>query len=551
VSSNSLERVKSVAPQHDIQRAGAFRYNPNRRQLLRAGGASALGLLIAACSTDGRSPSGQLGTDTQGPSGDPVRGGDLVFASAMDIATFDPAFSQNFNERFAYYAIFNTLVGYDEDFNLVPELAEDWETSANGKTLTLHLRQGVTFHDGTPFNAEAVKWNLDRLLDESVNSPLRASLTPPLQTVRAVDDTTVELSMETAWRPLLAALGERPGFMVSPTAVEKLGDDFGVNPVGTGPFEFVSYVQDSELKLKRYQDYWDSDNVYLDSITFKNAPEQQVQLTMLRTGEAHIADAVTPQLAGTVANDPAVQILEAETGNWYALQMDVDKPPFDKLELRQAIAHATNREGVQSAIFRDKARVATGPIGIGWAYSDEDADPMYPFDIAKAKELVEQAGATGTTVDYINSSESDYQAIVQLLQDGYSQIGLNLNVDTVPSADYYDQVLEDELNWSLTQWTPRADPDGLLRILFHSGGSQNTTGYSNPEVDRLLDEAAGITDTAEAAPIYQEVQDIVERDAPYVWVIWPNGLVPHGSNVGGLTLRPDSIYRLRELWIGN
>lgn len=521
----------------------------DRRQVVQAGGLSALGLLVAACSGGGSSTSEQPGTGTGSTGGTPVKGGDLVFATQMDIATLDPAFSQNFNERFAYYAIFNTLVAYDKDFNIVPELAERWETSEDGKTLTLFLREGVKFHDGTPFNAEAVKWNLDRLLDESVNSPLRGSVTPPLNDVTVVDDATVELNLATAWRPLLASLGERPGFMVSPTAVEKLGEDFGVNPVGTGPFEFVSFSQDSELKLQKFADYWDPDKVFLDSITFKNTPEQQVQLTMLRTGEAHIADAVTPQLASTVQGDAAVTIGESVTGNWYAMQMDVDKPPFDKLELRQAIAHATNREGVKSAIFLDKARVATGPTGIGWAYPDNET-PLYDFDLEKASQLVEQAGAKGQTVDYINSSESDYQTIVQVLQDGYSKIGLELNVGTVPGADYYDQVLEDKLNWTLTQWTPRADPDGLLRILFYSTGSQNTTGYRNPEVDRLLDQAAGITDQAEAAPIYEQVQKIVEEDAPYVWVIWPDALVPYASKVAGLTMYPDSIYRLRDLWIG-
>jgi peptide/nickel transport system substrate-binding protein len=319
--------------------------------------------------------------------------------------------------------------------------------------------------------------------------------------------------------------------------------------VGTGAFEFVSFTQDSELKLKKFKDYWDADNIYLDSITFKNTPEQQVQLTMLRTGEAHIADAVTPQLAGTVKGDPSVTIEEAETGNWYALQMDCDKPPFDKPELRQAIAYATNRDGVKSAIFLDKARVATGPTGIGWAYSEEETKSIYDYDLDKAKQLVEQAGATGLTVDYINSSESDYQTIAQTLQDGYSKIGLDLKVGTVPGSDYYDQVVEDKLNWTLTEWTPRADPDGLLRILFHSKGSQNSTGYKNPEVDKLLDQAAGITDTSEAAPIYQQIQQILEKDAPYVWVIWPDALVPHGSKVAGITMYPDSIYRMRDMWI--
>lgn len=521
----------------------------SRRAVLQAGGVSALGLLIAACSgvgtTDGLSV-----TNTAGPSGPPVRGGDLVFATSMDIATLDPAFSQNTSERFAYYAIYNTLVAYDENFNLVPELAERWDTGKDGRTLTLHLRHGVTFHDGTPFNADAVKWNLDRLLDKKTNAPIRGSLTPPLNAVRVVDDFTVALDLATAWRPLLAALGERPGFMVSPTAVRKYGKSYGFHPVGTGPFEFVSFVQDSALRLKRFADYWNSDKVYLDSITITNTPEQQVQLTMLRTGEAHICDYIAPQLALTIQNEESVSLAQAQTGNWYALQMDCDKPPFDKPELRQAIAHATNREGVRNAIYMKKARVATGPLGIGWAYDRTDTVPVYPYDLNKARQLVKQAGAEGLTIDYTNSSDSDYQSIAQLLQSDFSKIGIKLRVGTVPGSDYYDAVVGDKINWSLTEWTPRADPDGLLRTLFYSKSSQNSTGYNNPRVDQLLDHAAGISDKAEAAKIYEQIQRIVERDAPYVWVIWPDGLVPHSSKLGGVKLYPDAIYRLRDVWIG-
>jgi peptide/nickel transport system substrate-binding protein len=541
-------KVNAVAHQVIEESAGVLMQPVSRRRALQMSGVSALGLLIAACSS---TPPGPGSTSASAPSGPPVRGGELVFATAMNISTLDPAFSQNTSERYAYYAMYNTLVGYDKDFNLVPELAERWETSPDGTTVTLHLRQGVKFHDGTPFDATAAKWNLDRILDERTNSPLRGSITPPLTGVIVLDPQTLRLDLARAWRPLLAALGERPGFMVSPTAVQKYGADYGVHPVGTGPFEFVSFQQDDHLQLKRFEGYWDADKVYLDSMSIRNVPEQQVQLTMLRTGEAHIADGLTAQLATTVQNDPAVAIDQAPTGKWWAMQMDCDKPPFNKPELRQAVAYATNSDGVKSTIFLDKARLATGPIGVGWAYSDTENTSIYNYDLEKAKQLVQQAGATGLSVDYRNDSSSDAQAIVQLLQGDYDKTGLKLNVGTVPAADYYNQVTDDKLNWSLTSWMPRADPDGLLRLILHTNGAQNSTGYSNPEVDRLLDQAAGIADPHAAAPIYQQIQQIVERDAPYVWIVWPDALIPRSSKVGGMTIYPDQIYRLRELWIGN
>lgn len=467
----------------------------------------------------------------------------------MDITTLDPAFSVNFSERFAYYAMYNTLVAYDKDFNLKPELAQRWQTSDDGKTLTMFLRKGVKFHDGTPFNAAAVKWNLDRILDESTNSPLRAQLTPPLESVKVVDDSTVALNLQTAWRPLLATLGERPGFMVSPTAVKKYGEDYGLHPVGTGPFEFASFTKNSSLKLTRFDGYWDSSHVYLDGITYQNVQDAKVQLTMLRTGEAQIADAMTPQLATTLQGVSSVAVSQRPTGNWYAMQMDCDKPPFSDARLRQAVAYATNRDGVRKALFLGDARIATGPVGIGWAYSEATRKPAYPFDLDKAKQLVSEANANGTRVQYINSSQSDYQSIAQLLQADYAKTGLQLEVGTVPASDYYNSVVADKNYWSMTKWTPRADPDGLLRKILYSKSSGNTTGYHNPTVDQLLDRAAGITSQAKAAPLYHQICQIVEKDAPYAWTIWPDALVPHTNNLGGLTLYPDGIYRLREMWI--
>jgi peptide/nickel transport system substrate-binding protein len=521
----------------------------SRRQVLQAGGLSALGLLVAACGSGSAPNPGTANSPSSSGGGKPVRGGTLTFATAMDITTLDPAFSVNFSERFAYYAMYNTLVAYDKNFNLVPELAERWKTTDGGKTLTLFLRKGVKFHDGTPFNAAAVKWNLDRILDESTNSPLRAQLTPPLESVKVVDDSTVALNLQTAWRPLLAALGERPGFMVSPTAVKKYGKDYGLHPVGTGPFQFVSFTQNSSLKLKRFDGYWDPSHVYLDGITYQNVQDAKVQSTMLRTGEAQIADAMTPQLATTLQGISTVTVSQRPTGDWYAMQMDCDKAPFDDARLRQAIAYATNRDGVRKALFLGKARDATGPLGIGWAYSPDAMKQLYPYDVAKAKQLVSQAGANGTAVRFVNSSQSDYQSIVQLLHDDYAKLGLDLKVGTVPASDYYNSVVADKNYWSLTKWTPRADPDGLLRLILHSRGSGNTTGYHTPQVDKLLDRAAGISSHAKAAPLYHQICQIVEKDAPYAWVIWPDALVPHTTNLGGLTLYPDGIYRLRDLWI--
>ncbi len=240
---------------------------------------------------------------TEGDSGEaPATGGTLVYATNLDANTLDPHFSAQFSERYALYLIYNNLVGYDVDFNIIPELAESWDFSEDGTVITFNLHEGVVFHDGTPCDAEAIKWNIERVLDPEVNSPLSSQLSEAIASVDALDAVTVQVNLSKPWRPILATLGERPGFIVSPTAAQELGDQFALNPVGSGPFKFVEWAPDGFIALERFEDYWEDGKPYLDRIEIRHVPETQVQLTQIRTGEAHIIDGVDPTLLETVEN---------------------------------------------------------------------------------------------------------------------------------------------------------------------------------------------------------------------------------------------------------
>jgi peptide/nickel transport system substrate-binding protein len=392
-----------------------------------------------------------------------------------------------------------------------------------------------------------VKWNLDRVIDPSVNSPLRGQLQPPLEKVDVIGKTTVRLQSSMPWRPLLAALGERPGFIVSPTAAQKSGQDFGRTPVGSGPFKFVEWVPDSHITVERFTDYWDKGKPHLDRIDIRHVPDSQVQLGMIRTSEAHLIDSVLPTVLPTLQGAQGVTIEELKSGRFWGTQCHSDIPPFQSVDLRQAVAYATDRESVRRVAFQGTGRLATHPLGGGWAYNAQLDSEGYSFDVDKAKEALARSAASGQSLTFTNSNDRLTQDIAQVLQATYAKVGLNVSLETVPAADSFTRVKEGKTNWTTTNWAPRADPDGLLRILWHSTGFQNTTHFSNPDVDRLLDQAAGMFDTKQAAAIYTQVERIVVQEASYTFMMWPSEFAARRTNVQGFVYYPDLILRLRDL----
>ena len=446
------------------------------------------------------------------------------------------------------YLIYNNVIGYDSKFNLVPELATKWDVSSDGKQITLHLKDGMKFHDGTDCDAAAVKWSLERVLDPQVNSPQAGSLAA-IDTIDAPDNTTVVLNLKDAGRPVLSNLGQRPGFVVPKSAVDKEGQDFGQKPVGSGPFKFVEWVPDSHITVERFDGYWDTSKPYLDKITMTHVPEGQVQATQLRTGEADIIDAVSAPLVQVLKGAQNVVIEENESGRFIAVTWDVSKPPFDNKDLRVALAYGTDREEVKKVIYSGTGRVATHPIGIGWAYDASLDNTYYTYDADKAKEYIDKAGVAGQSFTITVGNTQSNLAFVQLLQSQYEKLGIKIEIKTVNAADAYAMVKAGQIDWTNKSWSPRSDPDTWLRELYYSTGFQNTTNYKNPDLDKLLDEAAQIYDTSKAAPMYHQAEKMIVDDAPDIYMHWPAYFVGRRDAVQNFVYNPDLVLRLRDLWL--
>jgi len=477
----------------------------------------------------------------------PTRGGTLTVGLTNDAKTYDPIFSVQFTERYVLYLAFDTLVQYGSDFSIRPELAESWETSTDGKRILFTLRQGVTFQDGTPFDAAAVKWNIDQRLDERINSPQRQLLTPIVASVDVVDPYHVAFNLVTP-SPVLSLLGERVGFMVSPTAWHQRGPAFGSQPIGTGAFVLKEWTRGSRVVLERNPNYWRVGLPYLDRIVVQDLAGSIIGVQRLLTGEIDYVDQLPPADVLPIEKRIGIVLKPIKVGRWYFLQWHVNEAPFDNPKLRQAFAHAIDRARLNEIIMRGQGAVSEGPTPEGlWWY--DPALKSYPHDPVRAKELLAEAGyANGFEYVLSTPQVTVFQQINQLLQEQLGAVGIKVQLQPVAASEWYARVVSGTTNLTPTRWTERADPDGLLYILFDGKGFANTMNYRNERVDVLLDQARTVYDMAERKKLYTEAQRLIVEDLPMIPLIFGAEYAALRALVNGFEWIPDEIPRFRFLW---
>ena len=477
----------------------------------------------------------------------PKMGGTLRVGFTDDAKTLDPIMSIQWSERQVLYLMFNTLLKMEPDFSLTPELAEKWTIENDGKRVVFQLRKGVKFHDGTDFNAEAVKWNLERRMDKTVNSPQRSQLEGIVTSIDVVDSHTVALNTSKPFPPLLGHLAERPGFMVSPTAVQKSGQDFGSNPVGTGPFRFKRWTRGSQIVVEKNKDYWEQGKPYLDEIVFSDVAGAVVAMQRLITGELDYIDSLSPQNIRQIESNPDVKLDPITVGRWYAYQWHWNQPPFNNPKLRQAIAHAIDRKRLNEITMLGKGVISDSatPEGLWW-YTKLDG---FAYDPAKAKALLAEAGIQpGFKIELSAPTDPVLRQLNQLVQEQLKAVGLEVELKPIAQSEWYSRVVQRAINFTPMRWTQRPDPDGLLSILFHSKGFANSTGYSNPQVDRILEEAGGTFDKAKRKAMYDQAHKLMLEDLPYVPIYFSAEYAAMRKNVMGFTWIPDQIPRFAQVW---
>ncbi|HYM68657.1 MAG TPA: ABC transporter substrate-binding protein [bacterium] len=488
---------------------------------------------------------GPLTADAASTAPCPRQGGTLRVGIDADFVNLDPDASTTRADRQAWKEVFNTLVGLTADLKLVPELAESWEFQS-GTRVVFRLRHGVKFQDGTDFNADAVKFNITR--KKTIGGP-RVSELANVESVDVLDPYTVRFNLKEPFSPLLAILTDGSGMMSSPAAVAKYGNDYSRHPVGTGPFEFVEWLKDDHLTVHRFANYWEKGIPCLDEIRFVPVPDPAVKLTDLKAGALDLIDSVLPKDVSGLRRDGSLRYYETSDLGWRSMDFNVTKPPFSNKALRQAIAWGVDRDVIHKAILFGTGVVAQGPIAPSQAGYDPKFAP-YHRDLAQAKaKLAEGGQPSGFSFVVVVPRFEVREQVAEVIKEQLAPLGIHMDIQPVEFGEYVRLLRTRGYMAQMGGWSGRPDLDGNLDYLFSGTGSQNVTGYSNPQVNDVLDKARIVSDLSLRIRLYRQAQTMIAEDAPSLFLFYLPQNKAAAAQVRGVEPSSANMMRLKTVWL--
>jgi peptide/nickel transport system substrate-binding protein len=471
----------------------------------------------------------------------------LEVALEAEPPELDPNLSSAYVDRQVMASLYDRLVDIDEDGKIVPMLAKSWEVSDDGKTYTFELRKGVKFHDATPFNAEAVKFNLERY--QKANS-VRSTEIEPVDSVEVVDDYTVRVTLSEPFAPFLAVLTDRAGIMASPKAIKESGGRISKNPVGTGPYEFVERVRGDHITVKKNPDYWQKGLPKLDKIVYHGIDDENVQYQNFQSGELDLIDSIPFVSFEDLKNSGDYRVSLVPGLGYGGFYLNTRQPPFDDKLLRQAVYRLVNREAIVKAVLRNVGGTpANSPFSKQtFAYGESDDYPERSVD--EAKKLLEKAGKPdGFSFTYKTDPAPTSQQLGQVIQDNLKPAGIDVKLEQEEFGTLLEDADSGDFQALALGWSGRIDPDLNIYNFVTTDGDFNESGYSNPEVDKLLGEARTTDDEAQRKKLYDQAMAILHEDVPYVYLYHSNTTTDFAmqKNVKGFVAYPDGILRLAEV----
>ncbi len=480
----------------------------------------------------------------------------LVFGRGGDSTSLDPSRVTEGETFKVTVNLFETLVNFGEqDTTIKPGLAKDWTTSDDGLTYTFNLEEGVKFHDGTDFNADAVVANFARWsAGDAEKFPYYSSMfggfdgdeEAVIESVTADDDKTVVFTLKRPQAPFLKNLAMSMFAISSPEAFAKGDDEYERNPVGTGPFKFVEWKPNDSITIEKNADYWQEGLPKLDKVVFRAIPDNAARLNALTSGEIDLADGINPADGAKIEGDSKLQLFERPSMNVGYLGLTVTRPPFDKKEVRQAMNYAIDKQTIIDSFFEGRAESAKNPMPSSISgYNDEIEE--YAYDPEKAKELLKAAGLEDGfemelwAMPVPRPYMPDGTKVAEVIQSNLADVGIKAKIVSYEWATYLDKASKGEADAFMLGWTgDNGDADNFLYVLLDEDNiaSNNYTYFKNDETHKLFLEAQTEVDEDKRNELYMKAQEILHEEAPWVPLAHSTPLLGGAADLTGFVPHP-------------
>lgn len=503
--------------------------------------AAAVLLAIAACG------GGSAGQQNAGP---PKAGGSLTIGLRADFLTLDPVRLTNDSDNSISYAIYDPLIARLDGGkgDLGPSLADSWQMSTDLKSLTLHLHPNVKFHDGTPFNADAVVFNIQRHMDPK-NQPIQLGDSSQIASVVATDPMTAVINVKTPWVDVAQLLTGPIGYMASPTAIKSEGADYGKHPVGTGPFVFKEWVPSDHVTAVKNTNYWRPGLPYLDSVTWKPIPDQDSKYASLKAGQIDLLQVPTADQVLLAQKDKKLKVTKYLSDGGTFLLMNTKTEPFNDVNARMALNYATDRSEIVNSINKGLARAATGvvPKDSPWFKDAGQGD----YDQAKARAAL---AAYGKPLSFKFNIVADpiTRLYGQVLQAQWKKVGINAELVQMDQPALILATYGHQFQVGIYQSADWFDPDRAFFVPYYSkSGPQNFTQYTNPAVDQALITGRTSADEATRKQAFNTVQTELAKDVPVVWLHYNDIYEIMSTRVQNLNTMYSGVSKPGQIWLSS
>jgi peptide/nickel transport system substrate-binding protein len=467
---------------------------------------------------------------------------------AEDPDVLDPTLARTYVGRIVFASFCDKLFDIDENLNVVPQLALSHSTSADGKTVTIKLRPGVKFHDGEPFNAEAAKFSIDR--HTSMVGSFRKPELAAVDHVDVIDPLTIDVVLKAPYSPLIAQFTDRAGMMVSPKAAKEAGDKFGLHPVCAGPYKFVERVQQDRIVFEKFADYWNKDKVNIDRVVFLPIVDSTVRLANLKSGALDLIERVLATDIKNVRDDKTLKLATALELGYQGLDINVGNgaqsknPLGQSAKVRQALSFAIDRDALNQVVFNGEFKPGNQWVNPENPYYQQ-AYPVPKRDVAKAKALMKEAGVSAPfDVDFMVPKGAETQTVAEVIQAMAGEIGINMKIRVTEFATSLKQAEQGNYQAYLLAWSGRTDPDGNTYIFFKCNAPQDSMGYCNGDVDKLLDDARVPSEVVARKAIYETLTKTILEDVPKIYLYHRRILIAHTNKLDGYRQMPDGLVRV-------